>query len=188
MNRDEEFQISEETLLQTSRFRVDRVRQTFTDGRSVQREVIRHPGAVVILPILGDGRVCLIRNYRVAVGQWLLELPAGTLEPGEPPAETAARELVEETGYRAGRLEPLCSLLMSPGILLERMYVFVASDLQEGATAREPGELITNQLVTQGELDELLRTRQIEDAKTIATWLYYQRYGKPERAQREHFT
>lgn len=177
MNPAEEFQIAEETLLKTSRFRVDRVRQTFADGSSVQREVVRHPGAVVILPILDDGRICLIRNYRVAVRQWLLELPAGTLEPGEPPEETAARELIEETGYRAGRLEPLCTLLMSPGILYERMYAFVASELTAGDTAREAGELIANQPVPPEELDELLRSGQIEDAKTIATWLYYQRYG-----------
>lgn len=173
---DEDFGRVEETLLETARFRVVRVRQTFRDGRAIEREVIRHPGAVVILPILADGRICLIRNFRVAVGKWLLELPAGTLEPGEPPQVTAHRELIEETGYQAAELTPLCQFFMSPGILHERMHAFVAAGLVEGPTAREAGELITNQLVSPSELEELLRSQQIQDAKSIATLLYYQRF------------
>ncbi|MGN6135546.1 MAG: NUDIX hydrolase [Aureliella sp.] len=175
-NEGENFSITEETLLRASRFRVDRVRQTFADGRIVEREVIRHPGAVVIVPVLDDGRICLIRNYRVAVGSWLLELPAGTLEPHEPPSQTAERELIEETGYRASRIEPLCQLLMSPGILHERMHAFVATGLSDGDAAREEGELIVNHLMSLDEVDVALRTQQIEDAKTIAALLYYLRY------------
>lgn len=181
MNDSAEFQIEEVALLQTPRFRVDRIQQTFSDGSVVCREVIRHPGAVVILPILPDGRVCLIRNFRVAVGQWLLELPAGTLEPGEPPDRTAERELLEETGYRCGILTPLCEFFMSPGILREKMHAFVATELAVGATAREAGELIENQLFTFDEIDGLLRNQQIQDAKSIAALLYYQRFAR-ERA------
>lgn len=176
MNPDHEFQLDEETILQTSRFRVDRVRQSFSNGTVVSREVIRHPGAVVILPIVPDGRVCMIRNFRIAVGQWLLELPAGTLEPGEPPQRTAERELIEETGYRCGTMVPLCSFFMSPGILHEKMHAFVATDLVAGETAREAGELIDNQLFSFDEIDGLLRSQQIQDAKTIATLLFYQRF------------
>ncbi len=174
----EDFQTTEDTLLVTKRFRVDRVTQHFADGRTFSREVIRHPGAVVILPILDDGRICLIRNYRVAVGKWLLELPAGTLEPNEPPIETAKRELIEETGFRCGQIEPLCQLLMSPGILHERMHVFVARQLVEGATAREAGEQIDNLLATPTEVDQMLANNEIEDAKTIAAWLYFQKFTK----------
>jgi ADP-ribose pyrophosphatase len=177
MNPLQNFEISEETVLETARFRVDRVQQTFADGTVVSREVIRHPGAVVILPILPDGRICLIRNYRVAVRQWLLELPAGTLEPGESPQTTAERELIEETGYRAGRMTPLCSFFMSPGILHEQMHAFVATDLIDGDTAREPGELIANHLVTSAEIELLLRNQQIQDAKSIAAILYFQRFN-----------
>ncbi len=176
MNPDEDFKLTEETLLKTRRFRVDRVRQEFADGQISEREVIQHPGAVVILPILPDGRVCLIRNYRVAVKQWLLELPAGTLEPGEPPIETAKRELIEETGFRAGSIKPLCQLLMSPGILHERMHAFVASDLTAGPTAQELGELISNVPVTIEQLEELLKSGKIEDAKTMAAVLFYLRF------------
>ena len=171
------FEIVEESLLQTKLFRVDRIRQTLPTGQSVVRDVIRHPGAVVILPILADGRVCLIRNYRVAVGKWLLELPAGTREPNEPALITAERELTEETGYRAGNIKPLCEFYMSPGILHERMHAFVATDLVEGETAREPGEMIDNELLTWQQIDEQLKQQGFEDAKTIATLLFYLRYG-----------
>ena len=173
----ENFDLSEQTLLQTKLFQVQRVRQSFQDGRVHERDIIRHPGAVVVLPILDDGRVCLIRNYRVAVGKWLLELPAGTLEPGEAPQQTAERELTEETGYRARSVRPLCEFFMSPGILHERMHAFVASGLSAGNAAREPGEMIVNHLMTPAEIDEHLRSQQIEDAKTIATLLYYLRFG-----------
>lgn len=176
MPQPENFQLRENTLLETSRFRVDRVVQTFPDGRTVTKEVIRHPGAVVIVPILPDGRICLIRNFRVAVGQWLLELPAGTLEADEAPARTAARELAEETGYCCDSIEPLCNFFMSPGILREKMHAFVARELHCGETAREPGELIDNVLVTRAEVDQLIHDQQIQDAKTIAAWLYFQRF------------
>jgi ADP-ribose pyrophosphatase len=173
----QEFQLQENTLLETKRFRVDRVVQTFSDGSAVTKEVIRHPGAVVILPLLADGRVCLIRNFRVAIGQWLLELPAGTLEPNEPPERTAERELIEETGYHCDRLEPLCTFFMSPGILREKMHAFVARDIRAGQAAREPGEMIDNFLVTPADIDRLIREQQIQDAKTIAAWLFFQRFA-----------
>lgn len=172
-----DFQVTSETLLQAARFRVDRMIQRFADGREFRREVVQHPGAVVILPILDDGRVCLIRNYRVAVGQWLYELPAGTLEPGEPPIQTAQRELIEETGYRCSSIQPLCEFFMSPGILNERMHAFVAKGLTDGATELEAGEQITNHLATPAEVDSLLTSGKLQDAKSIAAWLYYLRYA-----------
>src|SRR5688572_14649987 len=113
-------------LLTARKFRVKLRIQTTSDGRTHEREIVVHSGAVTILPILPDGRICLIRNFRVAVDQSLIELPAGTLEPNEDPTKTAHRELIEETGYRAGRLERLCEFYMSPGILSERMIVYTA--------------------------------------------------------------
>ena len=103
-----------EVLLQAGRFRVVRMSRRLTDGTLHSREVVQHPGAVVILPLLADGRVCLIRNYRMTVGETLLELPAGTLDAGEDPAETARRELTEETGYRAGRWKSYSSSTCRP--------------------------------------------------------------------------
>ncbi len=169
-------QLEIETLLNTPRFDVERVTHRLMDGTAVTREIVRHPGAVVIVPILDDGRVCLIRNYRVAVNAELLELPAGTREPNESPRITAERELLEETGYRAASIEPLCELAMSPGILDERMHVFVARQLTAGDSAREIGEEIQNVLATAAEVDTLIRENTIQDAKTIAALLYFFRY------------
>jgi ADP-ribose pyrophosphatase len=162
-----------ETLLTAKRFSVQRVTQRFSDGRTFTREVVRHAGAVVIVPVLDDGRICLIRNYRVAVDRELLELPAGTLESGEPPIETARRELIEETGFVAGQVQPLHEFYMSPGILDERMYAFVATQLTAGPPAREAGEQIENLLVTPQELDQLLRAGRIQDSKSLSAILYY---------------
>lgn len=130
----------------------------------------------MIVPVLEDGRICLIRNYRVAVEQELFELPAGTREANEPPIETARRELKEETGYECRTISPLCEFYMSPGILDERMFAFVARDLQAGSPALEKGELITNFPVTLSELDQMLGSGQIQDSKSLSTLLYYLRY------------
>ncbi len=130
----------------------------------------------MILPILDDGQICLIRNYRVAVDRELLELPAGTLEPGEPPIVTAHRELLEETGYRCDRMQPLCEFFMSPGILDERMHAFVATGLSEDQPAREFGEQIVNHLVTPATLEKLLAGGEIQDSKSLSALLFYLRY------------
>ena len=162
-----------EVLFQGQRFRVERAEQIMPDGSRHAREVVRHPGAVVILPLMDDGRVCFVRNYRVAVGHSLIELPAGTLEPSEDPVETAVRELAEETGYRAGRIERLLTFCMSPGILDERMHLFVAESLQPGPMALEAGEDIQPLAFTWAEALEMARRGEIADAKTLVGLLYY---------------
>ncbi|MAT68016.1 MAG: NUDIX hydrolase [Planctomycetaceae bacterium] len=164
----------EQLLLETSRFRVvERVQQAPAGPRT--RQVVVHPGSVVILPLLDDGRVCLIRNERIAVGRTLIELPAGTLDHDEPPAATARRELQEETGYSATEWQELTQFFAAPGILSERMHVFVAERLIPGATAREPGENITNLEVPWDEALAMIDRGEIEDAKTIATLLLWDR-------------
>jgi ADP-ribose pyrophosphatase len=166
-----------ETLIVASRFTVERVDYRLGDGRLASKEVVRHPGAVVILPILPDGRLCLIKNYRVAVDQEMIELPAGTLEPNESPETTARRELIEETGYRCGKLQALCRLFMSPGILNEQMHAFLATDLSEGLPDRECGEEIDNLLVEPEEALELVKNQVITDSKTVSVLLYYFRFA-----------
>ncbi len=150
--------------------------QVTPDGAQHVREVVRHPGAVVVLPLLPDGRICLLRNYRVAVRETLVELPAGTLEPDEDPAETARRELAEETGYRAGRIEHLLNFWMSPGILDERMHLYLAEDLRPGPTALEAGEDIQPLLCTWDEAMEMIRRGEIRDAKTLTGLLYWRTF------------
>lgn len=160
-------------LLTTPRFRVETATRRSPDGTIRQREIVRHPGAVTILPWVDDQHVCLIRNYRLAVGQCLVELPAGTLEAGEDPQETARRELEEETGYRAASLRRVHSFFLSPGIMDEQMHLFVATELVAGDPRREPGEEIENLVVPWEQALAMVREGQIEDAKTIVGLLLY---------------
>jgi ADP-ribose pyrophosphatase len=170
-----------EILLETSRFRVVREGRQTDRGQAYTREYVDHPGAVTIIPLVDDDHICLIRNYRLAVHETLIELPAGTLDPGETPAETARREITEETGYRAGEIELLSAFWMSPGILNERMWLFAARDLTPGKPHREANEEINNLVVTWSEALRMVREGEIQDAKTIAGLLLYDglRRGKP---------
>ena len=142
-------------------------------GRRSQREVVVHPGAVVVLPLLPDGRVLLIRNRRYAVGDTLVELPAGALQKGEDPMNAAGRELLEETGFLAGRLRPVGWFYTSPGILSERMYAFVADKLERSKPALEAGEEIELLPATLLQAVQMVRDGRIVDAKTMVTILSY---------------
>ncbi len=155
-------------LLETRRFRVVRVTEPCTDGSRRDREVVQHPGCVVIVPLVSEHEICLVEVVRVAVGRTLLELPAGTLDRVESLEEAARRELAEETGYRAGRMVSAGAMWMSPGILRERMHLFVADDLIPGPQALEPGEQIRTRVVTWDEAIAMCLDGRIDDAKTIA--------------------
>jgi ADP-ribose pyrophosphatase len=124
------------------------------------------------LPRLDDGRVVLIRNYRVAVDRRVIELPAGTLEPGEDPIAAAHRELAEETGYRARSMDLLASFLSSPGILDERMHLYLATGLEPGETDLQDDERIEPLVLPWEEAVAMARDRRIEDAKTLIGLLY----------------
>ncbi|MFO0912359.1 MAG: NUDIX hydrolase [Pirellulales bacterium] len=168
----------EKHLLTTSRFTVHEVEYTTGDGHTVRKQVIRHPGSVVILPMWDDDRVCLIRNYRPAAGRQLIELPAGTLEPGEEHDATAARELTEETGLTASHWRTLSAFYAAPGILDEHMHLYLATGLTEGAPHRETGEEIENLIVPFAQALEWVRSGEICDAKTIIGLLYYDCFRK----------
>jgi ADP-ribose pyrophosphatase len=167
--------MADELLLECRRFRVVRRRLTSPAGEEIEREVVVHPGAVAIIPMVDAEHVCLIRNFRIAVGKTLIEVPAGTLEPNEPPIETARRELIEETGYTAGRMEPVTKFYMSPGIQNELMHCFVATELTLGDAHRESGEEIQNLVVSWDEAMAMLDRGEIEDSKSIAALLVYDR-------------
>jgi ADP-ribose pyrophosphatase len=150
------------------------------DGTTLEREVVRHPGAVVVLPVLagaaGD-RVVLIRNWRVSVERRLLELPAGTLERGEEPASAAARELTEETGFSAATMTPLGWFYTSPGLSDERMWAFVAGGLAAGPQRLEADERIEVCVMTASECLNLISTGELCDAKSVLTLLRAVREG-----------
>jgi ADP-ribose pyrophosphatase len=148
------------------------------DGKVVQRDFLHYAGASVILPVLDDGSMVFIRNYRFAVQETLLELPAGMLDGGEDPAVGAARELAEETGYTAGRLEKLCQFFSGPGTCDEVMHCFLATGLKLGEQALEDYEEITVEITSDKEARAMVADGRIHDAKTIATLgIYWVRKG-----------
>jgi ADP-ribose pyrophosphatase len=165
-----------EVILKARRFQIERVVQHCPDGGQHVREIIRHPGAVVILPFLDDGRVVFVSNYRVAVEGTLIELPAGTLDHSSDPLLTAQRELAEETGFRAGNLRHLLTFFMSPGILDEKMHFFLATSLTAGKPAPEPGEEIEPFFCSWEAAMSMVRRGDICDAKTLVGLLYYDRF------------
>jgi len=146
-------------------------------GGTCEREVIVHRGAVVMLPLLNDGRIVLIRNYRYVLDQPLWELPAGTIDPGETVVQTAARELAEETGYHAATLEPLAHWYVSPGTLTERMNLVLCRDLTPGPDNLQPDEVLTVHPLSAEEVFDMIDHGEIEDAKTIIALLTARRRG-----------
>jgi ADP-ribose pyrophosphatase len=139
-----------------------------------EREIVEHPGATAIVAIDGDGFVVLVRQTREAARKSLLELPAGTLEPGEQPLETAKRELEEEVGLRAGRWQQLAAFYTTPGFCRERMYVFLAEDVEDGEPSPDEDEEVE---IVRWRVDEIeSRLAELEDAKTIAGLLLYLGY------------
>jgi 8-oxo-dGTP pyrophosphatase MutT (NUDIX family) len=168
-------------LVEGRKFAVDRVEVPVPGGGTVERELVVHPGAVAILPVLDDGRFVLIRNRRFAVGRTLLEVPAGTLEPGEDPGACASRELAEETGYRARRLAPLLAFHTSPGFCDEVMFAYLATGLTPGDAALEEGEDIEVTLLAPADAFELARTGGITDGKTLTVLHHHRAFGAVER-------
>ena len=170
--------VDKQTIFNGRKIRLElRHYQPDGDGPRHTREVVVHPGAVVILPMLDEQTVVMIRSRRYAVDATLWELPAGTLEKGELPINCAGRELVEETGYLAGRMLPLGTFYASPGILTERMHTFLGLDLEKTEAAPEEGEEIEVVPTPLDEVLEMIRSGEIADAKTIATVLKYVQFG-----------
>jgi len=145
--------------------RVDEVE--LPDGAQVQREIVDHPAAVAVVPMLPDGRVILIRQYRHAAGKVLWELPAGLVEEGEDPEQCARRELGEEIGYSPGELIPLFSTYLSPGFSSEIIHIFLARDLQPVQVASPPDERIEAVPVPLAEALDMVRRGDVQNAAAI---------------------
>ena len=155
----------------------------FPDGSTGQLEMIRHPGASAILPFLDDPtspdpRVVLIRQFRHATDDFIYEVPAGRLDAGESPEECARRELAEETGYQASRLDRLTTIYTTPGFTDERIHLFMATGLTLGAHDREADEFLELHRVRWLEVLELVRTGQVVDGKTLAAIMFVQCFVK----------
>ena len=151
-------------------FAVERLSFRDDAGREIVRDVVRHPGAVTVIPVLDDGRLVMIRNWRVAVGAWLDEFCAGKLEPGEDPALAAARELEEETGHSASTIRHVGTFFTSPGFADERMHVFEARGLVPVPQRLEAGEQIEVVLRTEAELEAMVRDGTMVDGKTLGAF------------------
>jgi ADP-ribose pyrophosphatase len=151
---------------------VDVIQQA--SGRASIREVVLHPGGVTAVPVLDDGRILLIRQFRYPIGKYILELPAGKLDTGQPPLETIASELEEEIGYIAGALKHECTFYTTPGISNESIHLFTATNLSKCAQRLEEGEHITVEAYSLKECFEKIKTGEIADAKTILGIFWYQ--------------
>lgn len=149
---------------------VDRIVEP--SGMEVDREVMRHPGAAVLLPVTGERKVVLVRQYRYAADEFLLEAPAGTIDPGEKPEETARRELVEEAGYYPHRLEKLAEFFPSPGVLQELMHLFLATELEPRVGSLDDDESLEPVELAWEDALSLEFGTDVRDAKTIIALSY----------------
>jgi ADP-ribose pyrophosphatase len=148
---------------------------TGPNGETIRRDMILHPGAVVILPVIDRDHICLLRNERFVIGETLWEVPAGTLEPGEPVEQAAARELVEETGYTAKRWRKLGHYWPSPGVMDEKMHLFVAEELTAGTARPEADENLEPKTVTWADALRMATDGTIHDLKTVTAILLWDR-------------
>jgi len=165
--------LSSEMIYQGRVFGLRRDEVLEPSGLRTTREVITHPGSVVVLPVLPDGRIVMVRQYRHATRQYLWELVAGRKEPEETPKQGAARELLEETGYRAKRLKVFLDVFPTPGFLEERMYILLAEGLTAGKAQPEEDEKIEVRAFKLKELKQMIKSGRLKDAKAIAGILYY---------------
>jgi ADP-ribose pyrophosphatase len=144
-------------------------------GEALTREVVEHPGAVAIVAVSDDGDLVLVEQWRHPVAEVLLEVPAGTLGPAEEPLSCAHRELAEETGYTAGRMEPLAVFYSAPGFCTERLHTYLATGLLPGAQALDEDEAIRVRPVPRAEAVSMCLDGRIRDAKSIAAILCAER-------------
>jgi ADP-ribose pyrophosphatase len=159
------------------RFDFELVRETLPDGRESSREVVRHPGAVVVLGLTDDQRIVLIRNHRVAVEDTLWELPAGTMEPPEPASVCAARELEEEGGFTASDVQPIAEFFTTPGMTDERMHAFLATGLAQSEQRLDDDERIEVHLKPVQTVFDMIEDGSLCDAKSMLALLIAARRG-----------
>ena len=182
-NRDDEAgrhqpgKISSERIYTGKIITLDRDTVRFPDGSTGEMDMVRHPGASAVVPFLSDlssddPQMLLLRQYRYAAEQYLYEVPAGRLDPGESPSDCAIRELREETGCDAASVEYLFTMFTTPGFTDERIHVFLATGLSRGSTSHEADEFMTVETVTLSNALRLIKEGEIKDAKTALAILF----------------
>lgn len=159
--------VDEETVWTGRIVNVDRLQVKLPDGRDALRDVVRHPGAVAIVALTDDGRICLVRQYRAAIGRVTVEIPAGKLDPGEDPLDCAVRELQEETGMQAERMAFLTTIATGVGFCDELIHIYMATGLSFAQSNPDADEFINVDLVDLGELIDAVLDGKVEDAKTV---------------------
>jgi ADP-ribose diphosphatase len=168
--------VNSETVYEGRVFSVRRDQVRLPDGRVLELDVVSHRGAVVIVPVDRDGRIWFVRQYRHAAGIELLELPAGTLEENETPEECAAREIREEIGLAAGKLQEIGSFFNAPGYSTEYMYVFLAQDLTPSRLPGDEDEILVAESLDAEQAFAMVREGSMQDAKSLAALHLAQRY------------
>jgi ADP-ribose pyrophosphatase len=157
-----------EDVMWTGRiFNVNRLRVELPDGRQALRDVVRHPGAVAVVALTDDGRICLVRQYRTSLARVTVEIPAGKLDPGEDPLACARRELKEETGMEASQMAFLTTIATSDGFTDELIHIYMATGLSFASSAPDDDEFINVDLVPLSELIDAVLDGRIEDCKTV---------------------
>lgn len=157
-----------ETVYLGKAFDVRRDQILLPDGKETTFDVVVHPGAVTLIPIDSAGRILFVRQYRYAIGEELLELPAGTLDEGEEPEACAHREIREETGMSAGKLEKIGEFFLVPGYSTEYMYIYLASDLKPDPLPGDEDEFITVEAIAIQKIPELISQGILRDAKSLS--------------------
>lgn len=170
--------IKSESLLKGRAFAIRRDWLKTPDGRETKYDIIEHGGSVILVPVDADGNLLFVRQYRHAAGQDLLELPAGTLEAGEDPAVCAAREIREETGFAAGKLEKIGEFYLAPGYSTEFMIVYLARDLAYDPLEADADEFLTLEKIPVQQALEMAERGEIPDAKSLAALLLARQYLK----------
>lgn len=168
--------ISSKELIRTPIFYVTMDHALDPDGFEIKRAIVQHGGSAVVMPVDERGRILLVRQYRLPVRRYLWELPAGRVDDGETPLRAARRELAEETGYRAKKWQRLAEFYPSPGFLAEKMTIYLATGLAPGEQTPMEDERIETRWFSAPEIDSLIATGKILDAKTQIGFLKWKRY------------
>ena len=167
--------ISSQTVFSGNVFQVKVDKVKLPDKRESTREIVKHPGGVTMLPLTVDNKIIMVKQYRKAVEEVLLELPAGKLEEKEEPVECVQRELEEETGYRAGSVKKIISFYTSPGYSNEILHLFLGQDLKFTTKNPDKDEFVETEIIEKNQIMNLIFRGKIKDSKTIIGLLYFLR-------------